>query len=68
MSVFQGPRRSSCVLLPGAGSEMSCLQSDWSTLQDQANLNLLILIALADVSVVELPHLYICFWWSCFLF
>lgn len=37
-TVFQGPWRSSCVLLPGARSEMSCLQSHRSTLQDQAHL------------------------------
>uniref|UniRef100_A0A8C8EPN5 Protein mago nashi homolog n=1 Tax=Oncorhynchus tshawytscha TaxID=74940 RepID=A0A8C8EPN5_ONCTS len=36
--VFQGPRRPPCVLLPGPGSEMSCLQSHRATLQDQAHL------------------------------
>lgn len=38
-SVFQGPWRSSRVLLPGARSEMSCIQSHRPTLQDQAYLN-----------------------------
>lgn len=37
-TVFQGSWRSSCVLLPGARSEMSRLQSHRSTLQDQAYL------------------------------
>lgn len=39
VSLFQGPWRSSRVLLPGARSEMSCIQSHRPTLQDQAHLN-----------------------------
>lgn len=55
-AVFQGPWRSKGFLLSGARSEMSRLQSHRPSLQDQAHLNIwifFVLIALADVSVVD---------------